>query len=286
MGRITRTCKRDDPVNLSALDATYFDTMRWNTHVPGMVREADATFARYTSPHKSMRYILGHTIAAEIPSAQLAAFVANETKQAQQDNVEALCWRVHERDAPAALPALLRAQGYVAEAPSTQHFASPRTLSTALATRADSDAIEVREITTPERIADYLPIWQACFGDQDHERYVSDYQKLIESGERGVVFFAAYAVSDDVERAVSSGYMFHTPGTPMALLCGGATLPAFQRHGAYLALVQARVQSAIARGVETLCVDASAESLPILQKLGFIPNDTVTFYEKKFAASL
>jgi GNAT superfamily N-acetyltransferase len=58
-------------------------------------------------------------------------------------------------------------------------------------------------------------------------------------------------------------------GTEFATLWGGSTLPGWRRRGIYRALVHRRAQVAVARGRRYLEVDASSESRPILERLGF-----------------
>ena len=59
------------------------------------------------------------------------------------------------------------------------------------------------------------------------------------------------------------------PGTEFAGLWGGGTLPAWRGRGIYRALVAYRARLAAERGYRYLNVDASADSEPILRRLGF-----------------
>jgi hypothetical protein len=170
------------------------------------------------------------------------------------------------------------AAGFSQETPSTQMFARPDALIERISKVENSAKSSVRELTRPEEMDHYLPIWTECFPDQDQSLDVNDHKALLRAGEKGVRFFACF----DGDTAISSGYMFHQPGDPMALLCGGATRSAWRKRGAYLALIAMRAHVAKAAGVSTLCVDASPQSAPILQRLGFIANDEVIFFEKTF----
>jgi GNAT superfamily N-acetyltransferase len=58
-------------------------------------------------------------------------------------------------------------------------------------------------------------------------------------------------------------------GSDFAGLYGGGTLPRWRGRGIYRALVAYRAQLAAARGYKYLQVDASPESRPILERLGF-----------------
>lgn len=94
-------------------------------------------------------------------------------------------------------------------------------------------------------------------------------------------FWAAF----DGEEPVASAYLVHPPGIEFAMLCGGVTRRAWQRRGAYRALLHARALAADAAGVHTLCVDASARATPVLLRLGFEPQVEVDFYELNFATT-
>ena len=258
-----------------ALQQQYNDTMRRNTHVPGMVREETAHTVRYTNSHGSLRYVLWH----DFPLADTAAIVAAEIADAQK-HASALCWRIHADDSPRdALISALLADGFERDADAIQHFISTQRLVENTASAASPKGIEIRELASPLEIEDYVGVWDDAWPTMPNARYVRDYQLLMESGERGLRFWAAY----DGAMAVSSGYLVHPPGYPMALLCGGVTRKAYQRRGTYHALVAARARAAVAAGVQTLCVDASSESAPVLQKLGFAPQRNVQFFEKTFA---
>ena len=50
-----------------------------------------------------------------------------------------------------------------------------------------------------------------------------------------------------------------------------ATLQRWRRRGIYRALVAARARLAVQRGYRYLQVDASDDSRPILERLGFVP---------------
>ncbi|MDX3527895.1 GNAT family N-acetyltransferase [Streptomyces sp. ID05-39B] len=80
------------------------------------------------------------------------------------------------------------------------------------------------------------------------------------------------------EEPVSSARMELIPGTPFAGLWGGGTCEPWRGRGIYRALVAHRARIAAARGYRYLQVDASDQSRPILQRLGFAPLTTTTPY--------
>jgi ribosomal protein S18 acetylase RimI-like enzyme len=67
-------------------------------------------------------------------------------------------------------------------------------------------------------------------------------------------------------------------GTDFAGLWGGGTLPQWRGRGIYRALVGYRAGLAAARGYRYLQVDASAQSRPVLERLGFACLATTTPY--------
>jgi len=68
------------------------------------------------------------------------------------------------------------------------------------------------------------------------------------------------------------------PGTRFAGLWGGGTVEAWRGRGIYRALVAHRARIAADRGFPYLQVDASDESRPILERLGFARLTTTTPY--------
>lgn len=67
-------------------------------------------------------------------------------------------------------------------------------------------------------------------------------------------------------------------GTGFASLWGGSTLPEWRRRGIYRALVVHRARLAAQRDRTLLQVDASDDSRPILERLGFVAVTTTTPY--------
>ena len=85
---------------------------------------------------------------------------------------------------------------------------------------------------------------------------------------------AALAVVDGV--AVSAGRVEFARGTDFASIWGGGTLPAWRGRGLFRALVAHRARLATFEGFRYLQVDATADSRPILARLGFVELATTT----------
>jgi GNAT superfamily N-acetyltransferase len=87
---------------------------------------------------------------------------------------------------------------------------------------------------------------------------------------------AAAVVAVAGRRPIAAGRLEFHPGTDFASLWGGGTLPAWRGRGVFRSLVAHRATLASARGFRYLQVDASKDSRPILQRLGFVELATTT----------
>jgi GNAT superfamily N-acetyltransferase len=85
---------------------------------------------------------------------------------------------------------------------------------------------------------------------------------------------AVVAQAGDV--AISAGRVDFPDGSDFASLWGGGTLPAWRGRGVFRSLVAYRARLAQERGYRYLQVDASPDSRPILQRLGFTELATTT----------
>jgi GNAT superfamily N-acetyltransferase len=87
---------------------------------------------------------------------------------------------------------------------------------------------------------------------------------------------AAAVVALAGQTPISAGRVEFHAGTDFASLWGGGTLPGWRGRGVFRSLVAHRAALAAARGFRYLQVDASADSRPILQRLGFVELATTT----------
>jgi len=86
----------------------------------------------------------------------------------------------------------------------------------------------------------------------------------------------AAVVAWAAQTPIAAGRVEFHRGTEFASLWGGGTLPAWRRRGAFRSLVAHRAGLASARGFRYLQVDASPDSRPILEQLGFVELATTT----------
>jgi len=246
--------------------------MRRDAHPAGMVAEPLPHLSRYTTSSGSQRYIMWHGFddgdAGRFVDAELAAV---------RGHAGVLMWKLYGHDrAHAALRAALLERGFEENDPSTLMAAAVNTVLTALPA-ATSGPLAARQLTTARDLDAYQDIWDDVWPGAPNARYVNDYKSRIEQNDPGILFYAGFAPDGE---AVTSGYMFHHPGDPYALLCGGTTKALWRRQHAYTLMLTVRAQAAAARGARYLAVEASAESQPILARLDFQPLSTLMFYEK------
>src|SRR5262249_32401650 len=88
----------------------------------------------------------------------------------------------------------------------------------------------------------------------------------------------AVVVAEDGDTVVCAAWIRFDPGTEFATLWGRAAPPDSRRKGIYRATVAYGATLAQQRGKRYLETDASDDSNPILQRLGFVPVTTTTPY--------
>lgn len=257
----------------SDLLTLYDETMRRNASVAGCTRESTAQSSRYSTVSGSLRYVMWHQF-SEYESNRCIADEIN----AATGNVKALMWKVYGHDAPLSLGERLLAHGFTDHDPCVL-MAAP--VACVLAALGDApDQINVRQLCEANELDAYQEIWDCVWPTAPNARYVNDYRRLATNRDPGVAFFAGFSNSDE---PVTSGYLFHAPGSPFALLCGGATKATWRNQHAYSAMLSARAKCGLERGASHLAVEASPQSRPILERLGFERLSTLLFYEKNLA---
>jgi len=196
----------------------------------------------------------------DISEAELDRLIEAQVARFAERN-ERFEWKFHSHDAPSFLEERLRAAGFVAEELETVVIAETAALADVGRTPSGVALREVRERIDFERIGEM----EAAAWDSDESWHADMFEQELAADPAGLVVFAAEA--DDV--VISAGWVRFPSGTDFATLWGGATLPEWRGRGIYRALVFRRAQLAAERGRRYLEVDASADSRPILERLGF-----------------
>jgi GNAT superfamily N-acetyltransferase len=176
-------------------------------------------------------------------------------------------WKAHGHDQPADLPDRLRAHGFVPEDTETVLIGETALMAREPLLPAGIELQEVTHLDDFRRIAAMeSQVWNADWSWLAADLAGRDPSEL-------TVLIAAAG-----DAVVSAAWLVYNPGTEFAGLWGGSTLPGWRGRGIYRALVARRAQLAAQRGVKYLQVDASADSRPILERLGFVSITTTTPY--------
>ena len=242
--------------DLAALRALYDRHERREATVVGMLREE--------TPH-TVRFIhTGHGIGVVLHS-EMDDDSADAVIQDEVDRFRALGqafeWKLHDHDAPSDLETRLAAHGFAREAEETL---------VALPLGGDLPEVPGGVVVQPaEDGSDFDTLHDIrveAFGR--NERWHVD--ALRDEHRRAPEMLRVHVAWVDGEPA-AAGWTRLRPDTPFATLWGGGTVPRLRRRGAYRGLVAARLREARERGYAHALVDAGAESLPILERLGFVP---------------
>jgi GNAT superfamily N-acetyltransferase len=205
-----------------------------------------------------------------LEGAELDALIAR-----QRDHFTALGtsveWKLHGHDLPADLPDRLVAAGFVPEEQETVVVGPVAGLAaTQPVTPPGVRLREVRSRADMDRIADLVAtVWGSAPANLA-ERLVRDAD--VDAPDLAVV------VAEADGEVVSAAWVRFMTGTGFATLWGGSTLEPWRRKGIYRALVTYRARLAHARGLTLLQVDASGDSRPVLERLGFVAITTTTPY--------
>jgi GNAT superfamily N-acetyltransferase len=179
-------------------------------------------------------------------------------------------WKLYAHDRPADLGERLHRAGFVPEESEALMVAAVSELP------ADAplpDGVSVQPVVDEHGVDLMVTAHERAFGADGtrlRQRLISQLERAPESTEMLVAMAG--------ETPVCGARMDLHPGTDFASLWGGGTVPEWRGKGIYKALVAVRTRSAAARGIRYLQVDASDDSRPILQRLGFVQLDTTTPY--------
>ncbi|MHA6764385.1 GNAT family N-acetyltransferase [Streptacidiphilus sp. PAMC 29251] len=180
-------------------------------------------------------------------------------------------WKLYGHDRPADLGARLLAAGFVPE--------PQETLLVAEVARQAAEPVLLPEgvrlvpVTDAEGVDLVARVHTLAF-EEDVARFRNRLLAQLTGDPDRVVAVVAMAGDEPV---CAARMELHT-GTDFASLWGGGTAPGWRGKGIYRALIAHRARIAAERGYRYLQVDASDQSRPILERLGFAVLSTTTPY--------
>lgn len=212
---------------------------------------------------------VGYRDLAGAEGPELDALIARQVAVFSERG-ESFEWKVHGHDLPADLTERLRSAGFVPEEQETVVVAP---VDAATREPRPPDGVAIREATERSDLERIVGLEQQVWGHQ--ETWLADsLEKERAADPEALSIFVAEAG----DLVVSAGWVRFERGTDFATLWGGSTLAGWRRRGIYRALVARRALLAAERGFRYLEVDASDDSRPILERLGFVALTTTTPY--------
>ncbi|MFI9228065.1 GNAT family N-acetyltransferase [Streptomyces rimosus] len=247
--------------------AVFDDRVRKNAppDAPGAYVERVGDVVRQTGPDAAWNGVLWSALDRSRVDEAIAEQVDHYTALGREFE-----WKLYGHDQPDDLADRLEAAGFVPEEPETLMVARIADLPTS---SAPPTGIELRPVTDAAGVELMAQAQEEAFG-RDGTRHRQ--QLLAQLTERPDTVVAVVAMAGDVP--VSAARMELVPGTGFAGLWGGGTVHAWRGRGIYRALIGFRARIAAERGYHYLQVDASDQSRPILERLGFTALTTTTPY--------
>jgi len=192
---------------------------------------------------------------------------ANLEKRVEQeinywrDSNRTLEWRVYEHDFPSNLLDVLKHAGF--------SIGSRGALMVFDLEERPERLLELPEhkivrITDPQYLNEFQDVSEAVWNENLEEltEFIAMFLR------RYPDYMNVYIVYNDKQPVSCARSMFH-PKSRFSFLLGGSTHPDFRNRGFYSALLRARAQDALERGVRFLSVGAMPSSQKILAKYGF-----------------
>jgi GNAT superfamily N-acetyltransferase len=204
-----------------------------------------------------------------VEGAELDELIARQVRLFAERG-EAFEWKVHGHDLPPDLTVRLRAAGFEPEPTETIVIAP---LALVAGEPRLPDGVLLREVTARADF-DRIAAMENRVWDEDHG-YLAD---TLEGQQAADPDSLTVVLADAGEVTVCAGWIRYERGSEFGTLWGGGTLPDWRGRGIYRALVAYRANLAAARGYRYLEVDASDDSRPILERLGFTAVTTTTPY--------
>ncbi len=187
-------------------------------------------------------------------------------------------WKHYSHDLPADLPDRLVRADFEPEEPEALMVAAVADLAREVAL---PDGVRLVQITDDAGLARVRSVAAHAFGEDPADREKDGFYASLSAQLRRTPDALAVILAVVGDEPVSQARIEFPPSGQFAGLWGGGTVPAWRGRGIYRALVAHRAALAAERGYRYLTVDASPDSRPILERLGFTVLATTTPYLRR-----
>jgi N-acetylglutamate synthase-like GNAT family acetyltransferase len=265
-------CDSDGVLDAAELLQVYDHQLRGAAEVTTATtwqRHGPLFWAVYEDRHGFVSY---RSLAAD--QDRLAALVtATKAHYESMPDVTDVEWKTRGHDVAPGLSELLREHGFEPQPTESVMLGEARAMA------GDVDlppGVSVRRVTDEADVRRMAAMQAVVFADgRANEGHIAELLRRVGSGADGLELWVAEVDG----RVVSAGRLEPVPGTEVAGIWGGATLPEWRGRGIYRALTAERARSALQRGFRYLHSDSTEFSRPILERSGFVKITTTTPYE-------
>ena len=245
--------------------AAYDDQLRGQAESDSSVEtDYDGPLVRV---HYRHRGFIGYRTLEGLSDQQLDGLIDRQIAHFAERG-QAFEWKTRGHDWPSDLPDRLRSRGFEPEPRETVLIgvAAQMAIDPVL-----PDGVRLRSVRAEDDMR-RIAAMESSVWDDDWSWLADELVGLVADGHTDVL------VAEAADEVVSAGWIVYKPGTDFAGIWGGSTLKAWRGQGIYRALVARRAQLAVELGYRFLQVDASDDSRPILERLGFVAVTTTTPY--------
>ncbi|MQS15502.1 GNAT family N-acetyltransferase [Streptomyces kaniharaensis] len=232
---------------------------------PGVRVERDGDVVRQVGAHHDWNGVLWSDLDGATADAAITAQVRYFAALGREFE-----WKAYAHDRPGDLGMRLQSAGFTAGPEEAVMVARIQDLPTVVAL---PEGIQLRPVTDSAGVDLVADVHEQAFGTSSARLRQRLLDQLAQNSE---TVSMVVAMAGDLP--VCAARMELNPGTEFAGLWGGGTVAAWRGRGVYRALVAHRARIAADLGYRYLQVDASDQSRPILQRLGFTVLSTTTPY--------
>jgi ribosomal protein S18 acetylase RimI-like enzyme len=262
-------------MNRQAVLAAFDEQIRRHpaVQVPGERVERDEAVVRFVGREGGWSGVTW----CELAEATADAAIATTTDRFARLGVGEWEWKHYSYDRPADLDQRLLAAGFTAEPAEAVMVAEITEPALDVPPPA---GVKLQGVTDRQGVDALVRVHDEVFGG-DHSAVGREL--LTGLARRPPAVAAVIAVADG--SPISAGRVEFHAGSEFASIWGGGTLPAWRGRGVFRSLVAYRAALASAQGFRYLQVDASPESRPILQRLGFVELAVTTAFIHRGAST-